>query len=176
MLVKKVLIRSYEVGLKFRDGEFKGILKAGKHWIVDPWNKIRVRVVSMRDPWLVDDQLDLIVKSGAIQGRAEVVDLKDYQRALVWIDGRFARVLGPGQHAYWLGTRDVRVEVIDARKAKFEHEDLKSIVRAKRGSTMAGHMQSRNATVLVSCSLTVDMSISSNQACMRSGKMQQTLG
>lgn len=130
MLVKKFMIRSYEVGLKFRDGEFEGIIDAGKHWIVDPWNKVRVRLASTRDPWLVDDQLDMIVKSGAIQGRAEVVDLKDNQRALVWIDGRFARVLGPGLHAYWLGTREVRVEVIDARKPKFEHEHLKSIVRA----------------------------------------------
>ncbi|MFO1065891.1 MAG: slipin family protein [Pirellulales bacterium] len=130
MFVKKTMIRSYEVGLKFRDGEFKGLLHAGKHWLVDPWNKIRVRVVSTRDPWLVDDQLDMIVKSGAIQGRAEVVDLKDYQRAIVWIDGRFARVLGPGLHAYWIGAREVRVEVIDARKVKFEHDDLKAIVRA----------------------------------------------
>lgn len=134
MLVKKIMIRSYEVGLKFRDGEFQGILNAGKYWIVDPWNKVRVRVASLRDPWLVDDQLDMIVKSGAIQGRAEVVDLKDYQRALVWIDGRFARVLGPGLHAYWLGARDVRVEVIDTRKAKFEHDDLKSIVRASEAT------------------------------------------
>lgn len=134
MLVKKIMVRSYEVGLMFRNGEFKEILLAGKHWIFDPWNKVRVRVVSTREPWLVDDQLDMIVKSGAIQGRAEVVDLKDYQRALVWIDGRFARVLGPGLHAYWLGTRDVRVEVIDARKAKFEHDDLKSIVRASEAN------------------------------------------
>ncbi len=129
MLVKKITVRSYEVGLKFRDGEFKSLLNPGKHWILDPFNKVRVRVVSTRDPWLVDEQLDVIVKSGALAGRAEVVDLKDYQRALVWIDGRFARVLGPGQHAYWLGTRDVRVELIDARKARFEHEEIKSILR-----------------------------------------------
>jgi hypothetical protein len=50
MLVKKIMVRSYEVGLKFREGEFVGILNAGKHWIVDPWNKMRVRVASMRDP------------------------------------------------------------------------------------------------------------------------------
>jgi regulator of protease activity HflC (stomatin/prohibitin superfamily) len=83
---------------------------------------------------LVDDQLDMLVKSSAIQGRAEVVDLKDYQRALVWIDGRFARVLGPGLHAYWLGARDVRVQVIDSRKAKLEHDELKSIVRVGEAS------------------------------------------
>lgn len=129
MLFKRVLVRSYEVGLKFRDGEFRGLLNSGKHWIVDPWNKVRIRVVSTRDPWLMDEQLDVIVKSGVLRGRAEVVDLKDCQRALVWIDGRFARLLGPGLHAFWLGARDVRIEVIDIREPRFQHIDLKSIVR-----------------------------------------------
>ncbi len=51
-MLKRIVIRSYEVGLKFREGEFKGLLGTGKHWIVDPLNKISVRVVSKRDPWL----------------------------------------------------------------------------------------------------------------------------
>ena len=130
MLIKRIAIRSYEVGLRSRDGEFQGLLGAGKHWVFDPLNKIRIRTVSKRDPWLLDDQLDVIVKSGFLTGQAEVIDLKDYQRALVWIDGRFARILGPGLHAYWTGVRDVRVEVIDARKVRLEHSELKAIVRA----------------------------------------------
>ena len=77
MLIKRIAIRSYEVGLRSRDGEFQGLLGAGKHWIFDPLNKIRVRTVSKRDPWLLDDQLDVIVKSGVLTGQAEVVDLKD---------------------------------------------------------------------------------------------------
>ncbi len=81
MLMKRILVKSYEVGLKFRDGEFKGLLNAGKHWIIDPWNRVRVRVVSMRDPWLADEQLDLIVKSGVLNDKAAVLDLKDFQRA-----------------------------------------------------------------------------------------------
>ena len=129
-MLKRIVIRSYEVGLKFRDGEFKGLIGAGTHWIFDPLNKLRVRVVSKRDAWLVDDQLDVIVKSGALAEKAEVLDLKDYQRALVWIDGRFARILGAGLYAYWTGVREVRVEVVDSRDVRFEHKDLKSIVRA----------------------------------------------
>ncbi len=129
MLMKRIAIKSYEVGLKFRDGEFKGLLNAGKHWIIDPWNRVRVRVVSMRDPWLADEQLDLIVKSGMLKDKAAVLDLKDFQRALVWIEGRFARILGPGLYAYWEGAKKVKVEIVDARKVRFEHEDLKSIVK-----------------------------------------------
>ena len=134
MLIKKFMVRSYEVGLKFRDGEFSGLLNAGKHFIVDPWNRMRVRIVSLRDPWIVDEQLDVIVKSDALKGRAEVVDLKDYQRALVWIDGRFARILGPGLHAYWLGAREVRLELIDVRKVRFDHEQLKAILRSSEAA------------------------------------------
>jgi hypothetical protein len=130
-MLKRIVIRNYEVGLKFREGEFNGLLGTGKHWIVDPLNKIRIRVFSKRDPWLADDQLDVIVKSGALAGRAEVLDLKDYQRALVWIDGRFARILSAGLYAYWTGVREVRVETVDSRDVRFEHKDLKAIVHQR---------------------------------------------
>ena len=135
-MFKRIKIRSYEVGLKFRDGEFKSLMAAGTHWLFDPLGKIRVRVVSKREPWLADEQLDVIVRSGALTGKAEVLDLKDNQRALVWIDGRFARILGAGLYAYWTGVREVRVEVIDAREVRFEHEELKSIVRASEAARL----------------------------------------
>jgi regulator of protease activity HflC (stomatin/prohibitin superfamily) len=123
-------IRSYEVGLYFRDGEFKRLLGRGHYRFFDPLGKVQVDVVSLRDPWLVHDKLDLIVKSGALESRAVVLDLKDHQRALVWIEGRFSHVLPPGLYAYWTGQKDVRVEVIDARSARFQHDDLKVIARS----------------------------------------------
>ena len=129
MLIKKVLVRGYEVGLKFRKGEFQGLVESGEHWILDPLDKIQVRVVSKREPWLIDDQLDVIVKSGVLTGKAEVLDLKDFQRALVWIDGRFARILGPGLYAYWTCEREVRTEIIDVRQVRFQHDELKAITR-----------------------------------------------
>jgi hypothetical protein len=76
-LFKKVKIRSYEVGLYFRDGEFRQLLGAGRHWMFDPLGKVRVDIVSQRDPWLKHDKLDVIVRSDALIGRAQVVDLKD---------------------------------------------------------------------------------------------------
>src|SRR4051794_10466403 len=108
-----IKIRSYEVGLLFRDGEFRGLLGAGSHWFLDPMHRVVVEVVSQREPQFVHAQLDLIVKSGELKGRATVVDLKDDQRGLVWVDGRFVGGLPPGLYAYWTGCHDVRVEVVD---------------------------------------------------------------
>lgn len=55
-------------------------------------------------------------------------------RALVWIDGRLSRLLGPGLFAYWLGGREVRTEVIDIRNVRFDHMELRSILKLEDAS------------------------------------------
>ncbi len=131
---KRYKIRTYEAGLLFRDGEFRGILNAGKRWFFDPFWKVEVDVVSKRSPWLVHEKLDLIVKSGVLKDRAVVLDLKDHERALVWVEGRFSHVLPAGLYAYWLDQKSVRVEIVDARTVRFEHDDLKVISRSAMAS------------------------------------------
>ncbi len=131
ILIKRIEIRSYEMGLHFRAGEFQGLLGEGVYWFFDPLMKHRVDVVSKRDPELVHDKLDVLVKVDALGEHAVVLDLKDHQRALVWIDGRLNRILAPGLYAYWTELCDVRVEVVDARQIRFEHEDHRVFTRAK---------------------------------------------
>ena len=110
MFIKRIKIRKHEAGLYFRDGEFKGLLREGRHWFVDPLGKVKIEVVSQRAPWLQHEKLDVISRSGALKGRAVVLDLKDYERALVWIEGRFSHILPPGLYAYWTALRDVKVK------------------------------------------------------------------
>jgi len=123
-----VKVHSYEKGLLFKDKEFKGLLGKGRHWYFDPTNAIRVDVVSQRAPWLYHEALDLIAKSDALGDEAMVLDLKDFERALVWIDGRFDRILGPGLHALWTKFKEVRTEVVDARSGRFSHKDMNAIL------------------------------------------------
>jgi regulator of protease activity HflC (stomatin/prohibitin superfamily) len=128
--IKRVKIRTWEIGLLFRDGEFKGLVEPGTHNYFDWLGRIRVDIVSQRDPWLTHEKLDLIVKSGALTGRAIVLDLKDHERALVWIENRFSHVLPSGLYAYWTGQKNVRVEIVDARNVRFDHQELKVIARS----------------------------------------------
>lgn len=127
---KRIQIRSFEVGLLFRDGEFVGLLPAGIHWRFDPFNRLRVDIVSQREPRLNHEQLDVIVRSGALQDRAIVLELSDDERAIVWIDGRFSQLLGPGLYVFWNTVRRVRVEMIKIEQARFEHRELAVIARS----------------------------------------------
>ncbi len=64
-IFKTITIRSYEMGLYFRDDEFRGLLGEGRHWFVDRLGKVKVEVVSQRQPWLHHEKLDVISRSGA---------------------------------------------------------------------------------------------------------------
>ena len=136
LILKTVKIHSYEAGLHFRDGEFVGLLGEGRHWFVDPLDKVRVEVVSQRNPWFAHEKLDMIVRSGKLEGRAEVADLKDEQRGLAWIEGRFVRILAPGLHVYWKGQKEVKVEVVDTAGVRFEHKELAVIARSTSATVL----------------------------------------
>lgn len=135
-MFRRIKITPHERGLLFREGEFKAVLQPGVHWYLDPLLKLRVDVVSPRNPWLVHEDLDLIVKSGKLGTEAIVADLKDHERALVWIDGRFSGVIGSGLHVLWTTEHVVQVEVIDARAMQLVHADLPVIVRSPGASAL----------------------------------------
>ena len=129
-MFKTIKIRSYEIGLHFRDGEFKGLLDAGRHWFFDLMNKVKVEVVSQRAPW-----------SGAREARrdrqgrcTEGPRRGPGPEGLPTGSGVGGRAVqprpAPGLYAYWTTFREVAIEVIDARKVRFEHKDLQVIVRS----------------------------------------------
>ena len=122
-------IRSFEKGLLFENDEFSNFLGPGRYHKERKPQKRRVEVVSMRDPFFVNEQLDVIVTSGKLDGLAEVLDLADHERALVWIDGRFTRILEPGLHVIWTTQRKVRIERVDVRAGLFEHRDKDQILK-----------------------------------------------
>jgi regulator of protease activity HflC (stomatin/prohibitin superfamily) len=131
MVLRRFKVREHERGLMFRDREFKGVLRPGRYWMWDPLDKVRVDVASVREVWLNHKDLDVVAKSGALADEAAVVDLKDNERAVVWVDGRLEAVLKPGLYALWTVFHKVKVETFDARSVRFDHADLASIVQVK---------------------------------------------
>ena len=127
-MIRLVKIGTLERGLQFVGREFVRVLRPGWHLVLDPLFRARVDVVSVREPFLVHRDLEVIVRSGALGAEARVLDLEQHQRALIWVDGRFAGVRTPGLAVLWTVFRQLRVEVVDARSVRFEHPELAMIL------------------------------------------------
>jgi regulator of protease activity HflC (stomatin/prohibitin superfamily) len=131
-MFRHIHVLTHTRGLLFRENEFLGVVMPGSQWRFDPLLKLRMDTVSPRDPWLVHRNVDIIARSGKLGSEAIVLDLRDNERALVWIDGRFDRIVAPGLYVLWTSERTVRVDVIDAREMRFVHNDLAVILASPR--------------------------------------------
>lgn len=129
-ILKRVHVRKHEFGLRFKEGEFAGILEPGFYHYLDPLNRITVDIVSERDVYLQHQQLDVIVKSGALQGRALVLDLLERERALVTVNGRVHSVVPAGLYALPSTFNKVETEVFATEPVRFEHPNLNGILGA----------------------------------------------
>jgi regulator of protease activity HflC (stomatin/prohibitin superfamily) len=123
-------IARYERGLLFSGRDFVGVLGPGRYLRFDPLWRLRIFIEDVTEPMLEVEALDVIVASRALGNDALVVDVKDGERALVWIDGRFANVLVPGLYAFWTILKDVRVELVDATKPRVPENVLTRVVAA----------------------------------------------
>jgi regulator of protease activity HflC (stomatin/prohibitin superfamily) len=135
-MIHRMKIKPHERGLLFREGEPIAVLRPGVHWYLDPLLKLRLQIVAPRETWLAHKDLELIVKSGILGNEAVVLDLRDYERALVWIDRRFAGIVDKGLHVLWTIEHEVRVEIVDARPMQLVHSDLAVITRSDRAGAL----------------------------------------
>ncbi len=140
-MMRYVKIRQYERGLMYRDKEFEQVLRPGRHWMFDPLFRVRVEVVSVRNVWLLTQDLDVIVRSGQLAGEIEVLDLKDHQRGLVWVDGRFEGVYDAGLYALWTVFHEVKVEILDAREGRLARADLPVILAHNTAERLLDEVQ-----------------------------------
>ena len=132
-MIRIYKIRPHEIGLHFRDDQFIGIKQTGRYVKFLPFGRERIDIVSTRDVILDHRLISHIVRadqeSGLLHDLATSLDLSDRQRALVWVDGRFFKVLGAGAHVLWTEAHRVKIEVVDLESPRFEHADMMTITR-----------------------------------------------
>jgi regulator of protease activity HflC (stomatin/prohibitin superfamily) len=109
----ELTITTTERAILWRDGRPKLFLGPGVHryWEID--DSLRVQVFSVLDPMPeLSKELAAIIPKDAYTD----VTVREHERGLLHVQGRFVRVLAPGRYAFW-STREspVDVESVDMR-------------------------------------------------------------
>jgi regulator of protease activity HflC (stomatin/prohibitin superfamily) len=122
---------AHERALVWIDGKFEKIAGPGLYALWTAFRKVTVQTFDLREPCFQHADLRELVAARAIEGLGQAVDLKDHQRALVWVEGRFHAILKPGLYALWTAFRDVRMEIVDAVEPLFHRDDLPVIANGR---------------------------------------------
>ncbi len=112
-----------------RDAKPRLFLRPGIHrvWMLDPNVEIRTFDVTQVAPALTDELRAIIPATELIEA-----EVKQFERGLMYVQGKFTGMLDPGRHAYWshLGAR-VAVTVVDTRVQQLKIEGQELMTRDK---------------------------------------------
>ncbi len=119
MLIRRILVGDRNRVLVIRAGRFDRILEPGRYWFWTfgrnlEFETLDVKTTVFESPW--SDYL--AAERKAVADRYfTTVETSDSQVAVVYFDGRLARVIGPGKRVlFWKGPVSVTAEVIDVKE------------------------------------------------------------
>ncbi len=128
-MLRRILVGDTERVLLIRKRRFAEILGPGEYWIFTLGRNIEVERCNTRELVFVSDWCDYLVKERPeIADRYfTVVETADCEVAVVYLDGKLARVIAPAKRVlFWKGTVDVTFERIDVRNQPEAPERLLS--------------------------------------------------
>ncbi len=96
--MKRIRINKGNIGLRFRNGDYQGVLTEGIHWI-SFWDT--VKRYDLAEPFYAPCELNLLLQDSALAYELTLVEVGDQEIVLQYQNGNFNEVLLPGRYAYW---------------------------------------------------------------------------
>lgn len=98
--MKQIRINKGTIGLVFRKGEYRRVMTDGLHWL--KWNE-EATVYDLAKPFYPTVDLNLLLVDQQLAEKLIVVEVKDNEIALQYVNGNYKGVLQPGRYAFWKG-------------------------------------------------------------------------
>lgn len=109
--MKKVIVKENEKGLLFVNGKFKKLLEAGKYYT---YGGKEIELLPIDLPvQSTECSLEQLLANEEIKAQVDVVEVKDEEVALHYINGRFAKVLPRGKYAFWNTVDNHEFKIVD---------------------------------------------------------------
>lgn len=105
-----------EIALHFAKGKFIGVLEHGTHAYWNIGDKHEFRIVDISSPDISREIPKEIFKNTALTASVfHRVEVAPYQKAVLYFDRRFERLLEPGVYYFWRNNVDISVDYVDTR-------------------------------------------------------------
>lgn len=110
--MKKVIINEKEKGLLFKNGKYVKMLDAGKYTLTKG-KEVEVFLID-EEIYLKNCSIDTILLDEKVKENTEVVEVKDEELVVRFVNGNYKGVLSSGKHAFFKGEKKhtfIRVDI-----------------------------------------------------------------
>ncbi|MGC5324198.1 slipin family protein [Brevibacillus sp. SYSU BS000544] len=135
--MKKVIIQDDERGLLFKDGNYQRYLQPGKYFF-PPFVNNEVIKLKIDQPFQVPDKnINLLLHDPELNKDLVVVEVKDYEYVLHYVDEKFKSVLTTGKYVFWNLLHKHDFITVDTREPEVRPEIDRSIFSSPRVNSYA---------------------------------------
>lgn len=120
----------YDRGLGYRYGfgrkraDYVRMLKPGRYSI-PPWQQVELHDIF--EPFVPKKDLSFFLQDKELSDELHVVDIKDNEVGVRYVDGHYKELLAPGRYAYWKGPKRQMFETIDLTRPEIDPSFSKAL-------------------------------------------------
>lgn len=116
----KVRIKNDERGLLFKDGNYVQCLKPGRYFL-NPFAKYNVTISDINNRFETNGKnINLFLEDSELLQELILIDVRDYELALHYEDGKFVEVLQSGKYAFWNVLKKHDFTTVDIRNPEIQ--------------------------------------------------------
>jgi len=114
-----VEVADRQIALHFVDGRYDRVLSVGRHAFLTDGKEHSFRLLDVSDPQSASE-VDPYILSRIASCFYSKVEVAEYQKALLFLDGRFVRVLDAGTYYFWKNEVRVETRFVDTRLTRMD--------------------------------------------------------
>ncbi len=126
--MRKIIINEWQIGLLLKDGAYSRFLTAGKYWIRS--NKA-VKIFELTEPFNPPVELNILLSDSQLSAKFQVVEVKDNQLVLLFVNGLLKEILVAGRYCFWKSVVQYEFVYVDISKTEITEITDRSILMNK---------------------------------------------
>ena len=119
-MLEVVAIKDHEIALQFKDGNLYNVLKPGRHVFWKGLIDFSFMIADLSKLEITEAIEPGILASPALHAYVRTVEVESYEKAILFVDGKFNRVLDQGTYRFWKNEIGIRVAKADMRQLQLE--------------------------------------------------------
>jgi hypothetical protein len=119
-MVTVVEVGDNEIALVYLNGNLKTVLTSGRHFYWNGINKYSFIKVDISNMIIADDINRNMLDKAPLSAFVRNYKIEAFEKALLFVDGKFAGVLEPGNYYWWKNSTLINIAKADTRQLSME--------------------------------------------------------
>lgn len=132
-LLQVVEVKDNEIALQFENGNFKSVLTPGRYTYWKGMTDFSIELIDLNEMEISRNLDKSIFSRKELYPFVRIFVIESHQKGVLYIDGKFEKVLSTGTIYFWKNEVPVKVETVDLRQRQLEISGQEILTRDKAG-------------------------------------------